>query len=114
MGFLKERRNLLVGKACDTTTYASYEESQFWVLSSKLNKLIHVGFDGLYSTLHCRNAVALTLQSNALTPDGTKLLVSDISRSATMCPSQITAKHKNLILLQMRYPLRCHSLLFHI
>ena len=82
--FGEEWGNLLIPKACYATTYAGYEEGQVLMLLSKLYEFVHIGADGLHSSLHSGNGVALTLQSYTLSHDSTKLKVSHTSGSTTM------------------------------
>ena len=113
MGFCEEGRYLFIGKAGYATADSCDEESKLWMLLGEGDEFIDVWLDSLHATLHRWNTITLSLQTHALTPDGTKLSVGKISRATTMCPSEIAAKHKNLILFQMRNPLGCYSFLFH-
>ena len=92
---------------------ASHKERQILMILGKLDELVHIGPDGIYPTLHCRDAVALSLQTHALTHDGSKLAVGDIGSTTTVHTAEVTAKYKDLVGLELRDMLLCHALLFH-
>ena len=96
VGVFEQRTDLGLGEASDTTADLRDEERQFRMSLCKLNKLIDIGCDGLYPTLHRRDAIALTLKADTLTPDGAKLAISQESSAATMCASQIAASYEKM------------------
>ncbi len=114
MSILEERGDLFVGEASNATANASDEEGQFGMLLGKGDELIDIGTDGFHAALHRGYAIALALQADALTPDSTKLSPSEQGRTTTVCSLQVAAKHKNLILFQVRNTLWRHSFLIHI
>lgn len=59
----KQRRDIIVREASYATANASNEECVVWVLLGKLNEFIHIRTNSIHSTLHGRNAVALSLPS---------------------------------------------------
>ena len=97
VGVFEQRTDLGLREASDATTDLRDEERQFGMSLRKLDKLIDIGRDGLYPTLHRRDAVALPLKANTLTPDGAKLAISQEGCAATMRASQIAAEYENLI-----------------
>jgi len=114
MCFLEQKCYLLVSEASYATADTGHKKRQFLMGFRKLNELIHVGFDGLYTALHRGNAITLSLQANALSHNGTKLAVGCPCCATTVHTLQITAKHENLIRLELCNPLGGCSLLFHI
>ena len=96
MGLLEQGRDFLIGKACDATADAGNEECQVLTALGKLDKLIHIGFDGLHPTLHRGNAIATALQTNTLAHDGNKLPVGDPRRSTSMHTGEVTAEDEDL------------------
>lgn len=103
---LEQWSDLLIPEPSDAATDASHEKLQFRVSLSELDKLIHKWLDSFHPTLHRRDTITLSLQSNALSPDSPKLLIRYPCSAPAMTTRQITAKHKSLILFQLRYPLR--------
>ena len=109
----EKRSNLLVRKSCDATTDARHKERQFRMLLGEGNELVHIRTDGINPTLHRRDAVALPLQSYALSHDGAKLAVGDISRPTAVHSLQVAAEYEYLVGLQLRNKLWCRAFLFH-
>ena len=96
-GSRKQWRNLGVGEACDAAADARDQEGQLRALFGKSDELVNVGFDGVHAALHRRDGIALSLQTNALTHDGTKLLDGYPRRSATVHALQVAAEHKDFV-----------------
>ena len=84
VGVFKQRTDLGLREASDATADLRDEERQFWMVLRKRDKLIDIGRDGLYPTLHRRDAVTLSLKAYTLTPDGAKLAISQERSPATM------------------------------
>ena len=63
VGVFEQRTDLGLGEASDATADLRDEERQFGMSLRKLDKLIDIGRDGLYPTLHRRDAVALPLKA---------------------------------------------------
>ena len=80
----------------------------------KHDEIIHIRADGLYTTLHRGDAIALALQTHPLAHNGSKLAVSDVSRTAAMHTFEITTKDEDLAWLEFCDKLRCCTFLFHI
>ena len=104
----KEGTDLRLGKACNAAPDLCNEEQQFGMSLGELDELIDIG-DSIYPTLHCRDTVALPLETNTLPPDGAKLAISQEGCTTTVCASQIAAKYKNLILTQFSDAFWCKS-----
>ena len=51
---------------------------------SKLYKLIYIWLDCFYTTLHRRNGIALTLNTNTLSHDNTKFRNSNTCSTSTV------------------------------
>jgi len=105
MCLCKQRGDFIIGESGDAAADASDEERQFGVLLGEPNELIHIRTDGFHAALHRGDGIALTLQAHALTHDGPKLAVGDVSRTAAVHTSQIAAEYKDLVRLQ-----RCDKL----
>ena len=110
MCLLKQRSDFFIGETCDAATDASDEESQFWVLLGELDELVHIRTDGFHTALHRGDGITLTLQTNALTHDGPKLAVGDVSRTTAVHSLQVAAKYEDLVRLQRCDEFRCYSL----
>ena len=76
VGISEQRTNFALGEAGDATTNLRDEECQFGMNLRKSDELIDIGRDGFYPTQHRRDAIALTLETNSLPPDGAKLAIS--------------------------------------
>ena len=113
VGLLEQWRDFFISKSCYAAADAGHEERQVLILLGKLDELVHIRTDGLYAALHCRDTVALALQTYALTHDGSKLAVGDIGRTTAVHTFEIAAKHKDLVRLQLRDKLWCCPFLFH-
>lgn len=87
-GIRKERGNLLIAKSCYTATYSCNQEREPVVLLCKTDERIYVGLDGFHTTLHGRDGVCLTMQTNTFAPYGAKPFVSQPCCTATMFASQ--------------------------
>jgi len=99
VGLEEEGGYLFVGEACDATTYAGDKEGEFGMGLGKGDKLIDVGTDGLYASLHRGDGITLTLKTDALTPDGTKLAIGGVSSSTSVSTCEVTTKHEYLVRL---------------
>ena len=84
VSFLEQWRDFIIRESGNAATDAGDEEGEGRVLLGELDELVHIRTDGLYAALHRRDAVALALQTNALTHDGPKLAVGDIGRTTTV------------------------------
>ena len=60
-GILKQRSNLVRCKSSDTTANTGNKELVLGMLLGKQDKLIHVWFDGIDSSVHGWDGIALTL-----------------------------------------------------
>jgi hypothetical protein len=63
-------------------------------------KLTHIELDTLererdYLSIFGRNGIAVTSETNALTPDGSMLLMSDTSCTGTMDTSEIGSEYED-------------------
>jgi hypothetical protein len=81
--------------------------------ASKVDKLIHVGLDGLYASLHRGNGIALSLQPYALSPNSAKVLSGYASCTTTMIACEVATKHENLILSETTDSLGSISSIIH-
>ena len=102
VSLLEEWGDLIICESGNAASDAGNQEGEGGVLLGKRDEVIHIRTDGLYTALHRRDAVALSLQAHALTHDGSKLAVGDISRSTTMHSLKVAAKHKDFAWLQFR------------
>lgn len=66
----------------------------------KQDEFIYVRLNGIYSTLHGWDGIALTLQTDALTPYSSKFFVCYASSTSCMCSGKITPEYENLIRLE--------------
>ena len=90
----EEGGNVGIAKTCNATTNTGNEEREIGMVFRELDKLIDVWTDGFGSTLHGGDAVALTLQSYALSHDGTEMAVGRVGSSTTVHTSKVTTKDK--------------------
>jgi hypothetical protein len=81
--FRKQRCNLPVLESGDAAADAGDIEEQFGMLTGEYDEIIHVRLDGIHTSLHRGNAIALSLQTNALSPDGSERPIGNPRRSAT-------------------------------
>ena len=105
----KEGGDFFIPEAGNTTANASDKKRQFGMLLCKLNELIYIRANGLHPTLHRRDAVATPLQSYALSHDGSKLAVSQVSGSTAMHSFKITTEHEYFARLKFCDILWCCS-----
>ena len=103
----EEWRYLVGHKARYTAANRRNEKRVLRMRLGKRDKLIHVGFDSLYPTLHGRNGVALSLQANTLSPYGAEALHGDTGCTTCVHARQIATEDKHLVRLQLRNPFRC-------
>ena len=73
-GVMEEWSYLTVVETGDATSDACDEEDVFGMMPCEIDKIVDVWLDGLYPTLHGGNSIRLSLQSDALPPDGSKLV----------------------------------------
>ena len=109
MRISKEGGDFFIPEAGNTTANASDKKRQFGMLLCKLNELIYIRANGLHPTLHRRDAVATPLQSYALSHDGSKLAVSQVSGSTAMHSFKITTEHEYFARLKFCDILWCCS-----
>ncbi len=107
----KQWRNLCIGEARDAATDARDQEGQLGMLLGKSDELINVGLDGVHTALHRRDGVALSLQSNALSPDGTKLLDGYPCRSATVQALNVATEHKDFVFAEAMDIVGCDAMI---
>ena len=69
VSLLEQRRDFVICKSGDAAADTGNEERQVLMLLSELDELVHIRTNGLYTALHRRDAVALSLQTHALTPN---------------------------------------------
>ena len=62
----------MVFEASNAASYACDIEKQLRMFHGKDNELVDIGLDGIGTTLHGRDGIALSLQADALSIDGTK------------------------------------------
>ena len=86
-GIGKQGGDLLVSETGDSASYPSYIEGELWVLTGKVDEFVDVGLDGLYPTLHGGYGIAVPLESDPLSIDGSELLKGD-----TGCTSHVMTK----------------------
>ena len=95
-----------IDKSCYPATYTSHKKEFVWSILRKLYKFIDIRFDSIHTTLHCRNCIALPLQSYTFAPFRSKLTKCHTRSTTTMKATQVTAKHKHFISLQRLNPQR--------
>ena len=61
MCILKQRCNIVIVEAGNAAADTSDKEGEMRMFLGKLDELIDIRTDGLYSTLHSRNTVTMTL-----------------------------------------------------
>ena len=111
MRLCKQRGDFFIREACDAAADASDEERQFRVLLGECDELVHIRTDGVHAALHRGDGIALTLQANALTHDGSKLAVGDVGRTAAVHSLQIAAEDEDFVRLQRCDKLWCYSII---
>lgn len=116
-GVVEQRGYLIHRDSRDTAADLRHQELQLRMLLGKADELIHIGFNGIDSSVHCWDAIALALQPNTLAPYCTKAFIGQTCCPAAMRACQVAAKHEDFILLQFRNPFGCvffvgHSLHF--
>lgn len=65
--------NLCRCESGNAATYLRDEESHLGMCLGKVDKLVYIGFYGFRTAMHGGDAVGLSLQSGALSPNGTPL-----------------------------------------
>jgi hypothetical protein len=70
---------------------------------SIIHELLHIRLDRLYSSMHGRDSIALTLQTDTLAPDSSETIISLTCRTATMRTGKVRSEYKYLVLLEMSY-----------
>lgn len=70
------------------------------MLLGKFNELVHIRFYFVNSAVHGWYCVALTLQTDALSPYRAKLICCDSCRAADVLPLQIASEYENFVLIQ--------------
>ena len=75
---------LFIGKTGYTAADACNKEDQFGILLRIADEIIHVGTNSLHAALHRRDGVALSCTADTDSPFGTKLLVRNACRSASV------------------------------
>ena len=93
----KQRCNFPRRESSDAASNFGDQESQLGMLLGEGDELLHVRKDGVRAALHGRDGIALSLQTNALTHDGTELLNSDTRCPTTVHTVQIAAKDEDFI-----------------
>ena len=95
-GIGKERSDLFITEPCYTAADSGYKEGKAGVFLGETDEIVHIGFDGLNASLHCRDGICLTIHTDAFAPYSAKLLESQPGSTATVRPCQIAALCKRL------------------
>ena len=74
------------------------------------DEILNVGQDGVHAALHGGDGIALALQANTLSHDGTELLHSRPCRAAGVCASQVATENENLIILEISDVIGCEAM----
>lgn len=90
----------MVFEASDATSYACDIEKQLRMIHGKGNELVDIGLDGIGTALHGRDGIALSLQADALSIDGTKSHLCNACRTTAVMPLEVAAKNEHFIRLQ--------------
>ena len=92
-GIGKERGDLFITEPCYTAADSGYKEGKAGVFLGETDEIVHIGFDGLNASLHCRDGICLTIHTDAFAPYSAKLLESQPGSTATVRPCQIAAEY---------------------
>ena len=94
-GIGKEGGNLCRRKAGNTATHFRHQEGEFGMPAGKVDKLVHIGADGLGTAVHGGNAVSLSLQTYTLPPHGTPLAPGQQRGTTSVMTSEVAAENKD-------------------
>ena len=108
-GILEKRGNILVTEASNPTPNPRNKEEQLRVLLRKGDELVHVRGDRLHSSLHCRNGIALTAETDTASHNGAEILECSQCRPATVHAFQVAPENEHLIRAQFRNDLGSES-----
>lgn len=100
-------------EACDATTYARHKKCEIGIETCKIDEFLHVRSYLFGTTMHCGNAVGLSLKSHSLSPYRSKPVVGCFCGTTSMAPLQVTPENKDLVLLQVGDKIRCYSIVVH-
>ena len=103
----EQRGDFFVPESGNAAADASHIEEKLRMLLRKCDERSNVRLDGLHTTLHSGDSVALATKTNATTHYGSELFPSSKRRTASVHSFQVAAKNEHLIGLQFRYHVRC-------
>lgn len=107
VSLIEQRRNLFVGKACDSASDTGNVEGVLVPFAGKVDKIVNVRLDSFNPALHSGYGIGLSLQPNALPPYGAEFIVGDTRSSAAVHPLKIASENENVVRLQTGYIFRC-------
>ena len=102
----EQRGDFFVPESGNAAADASHIEEKLRMLLRKCDERSNVRLDGLHTTLHSGDSVALATKTNAATHYGSELFPSSKRRTASVHSFQVAAKNEHLIGLQFRYLFR--------
>ena len=100
VGLGEEGSDFVIAEAGDAAADAGDEERQVGTAGGKGDELVNVRLDGIGTSMHGGDGIALALKADALSPYGTEMLVGDAGSTAAVLAGEVAAKNENLVLLQ--------------
>lgn len=76
----------------NAAAYFGDEECQFGMLAGEADEFVHIGLDAVGTSVHGRDAIGLSLQAGALTPDGSPLFQASSAAPPPWWPSRLLPK----------------------
>ena len=90
----------MVFETSNATSYACDIEKQLRMFLGEGNELVDIGLDGFGAALHGWDGIALSLQTDTLSPYGSEFHLRDACRATAMMALKVAPKNEHFIRLQ--------------
>ena len=96
----EQRGDLFGCKSGDSAADLRNEEVQLGIQSGEFDEFIDIGFDGFDASLHGGYGIALSLESDALSPDGSELCESQACGTSGVHSGEVAAENEDFVGLE--------------
>ena len=112
----EQRCDFSRSEARDAASDAGDQEGHLRMLFGEGDKLVNEWFDGVYTALHGRDSIALSLQAHALSHNGSESLNGNSCCAAAVHTLQVASEDEYLVFVERVDTVGCGAImnLFHV
>lgn len=78
----------------NAAAYFGDEECQFGMLAGEADEFVHIGLDAVGTSVHGRDAIGLSLQAGALSPDGSPLFLGQQCGTSAVVAFEVASENE--------------------